>query len=528
MKTLEQLKRLYLRAKEAYYNTEPIMSDADFDRLENSIAKQDPKWPELKKTGVAVEKKAKGELPNFMPSLNKCYPEKMPKWLATQKIRLHLVMDKLDGSALHLTYLAGRPYKLFTRGDGMVGGDVSFLLPLLKIPQRIPYTGPLSLRCEGVMRKNVFDKKYAADYDNARNLVNGLFNRKLSKSDSSVLKDVDIVVLGVFMSEMAKGLEKAQSFGFTVVPHVVAEQIGGTSGLSKALAMRKEKSPYAIDGLVVTEASNLFMYASNDKPKWVVAFKENVDDSAHSVEVEKIIYQVSHRGRIIPKIQIVPTRMDGVTVKFATCHNAKWMKDRKIGPGAVIRILRSGGVIPKIVGVDKPGKFQPPKVPYRLEGVHFVLDGAHEGADREAGIQALKKFLNTLGVEFIAVKTIATLYDRGCTSPFHYMSLAHKGNVTPLIKAGLGKVQSSKILDELVKAFTNTSLLKLMVSSNLFGVGIGERRLRAIEAAGISMSRLIAVSESKLRTKLLEIDGFGDNTVEIVLAGRTEHHHESI
>jgi NAD-dependent DNA ligase len=74
-------------------------------------------------------------------------------------------------------------------------------------------------------------------------------------------------------------------------------------------------------------------------------------------------------------------------------------------------------------------------------------------------------------------------------------------------------------MDELVRAFTDTSLLKLMVASNLFGVGIGERRLRAIESAGISMTQLISLPEKQVTRKLLAIDGFGDNTVEVVLEG---------
>lgn len=514
----------YLAAKEAYYNEEPIMTDKAFDKLENDIRALAPKWKELAKTGVEADKKMKAELPNYMPSLNKCYPEQFPKWLTKRNADSHLLMDKLDGSALHVSYLNGKPFTVMTRGDGTIGGDISFMAKKLNLPT-IKDKAPRSMRCEAVISKKNF-KKWAKDFDNPRNMVNGLLNRKATERAHPALKDVDIVVLGVYGSIMTsspaddvpRGLEWAKAQGFKTVAHIITDNV--LDNVSVALAHRKEKSPYEIDGLVVTSPGTLFQYSNAEKPGWVTAYKENLDSTAAEAVVEQIIYQVSNRRRIIPKIQIEPVKLDGAMVRFATCHNAKWMRDRKIGPGAVIRILRSGGVIPKIIAVTKPGVFQEPDIKYRLLGVHFVVDGNDdEKANRTIGIQSANKFLGTLGVEFIAVKTIETLYDAGCTTPFHYMSLASKGNVAPMLKAGIGDANAKKIMGELKRAFSPCSLLKLMVASNLFGVGVGERRLTAIQAAGISMTKLMAMDEDTALNAIVKIPGFQSTTAGLVVAG---------
>ena len=132
--SLDHLKKLYIKASKAYYNTDKtIMSDADFDNLEAKIRKAEPKWEQLAKTGIAVaNKKTKAKLEKFMPSLNKIYPDKLPAWLEKHhKIDKWVVMAKLDGSSIQLTYDNGQPSRLLTRGDGVVGGNISFLIPFI-------------------------------------------------------------------------------------------------------------------------------------------------------------------------------------------------------------------------------------------------------------------------------------------------------------------------------------------------------------------------------------------------------------
>lgn len=503
-------KRLYKKAVKAYYNSDAIMSDAHFDKLEAKIRRADPNWKALAKTGVAVNKKTEVALEHFMPSLNKFYPDKIDAWVLKQDVRM-LVMNKLDGCSIQLIYNDGLPVKLITRGDGMRGGDISFLIPFLNIPKRIRYAGRIVLRCEAVLPTSTFKKKYADECENARAAVNGWLNRK---TPSPGLADVHVVVLGVYDYKMANGLMLAESFGFKVVKHSVVTDFAKIRPL---LPTRRKSSLYEMDGLVLCGANQPLVYLNADKPKWIAAYKENEDiATATKAVVEEIIWQTSGHNRLIPKIKIKPVRLGGVTVTYVTCHNAKWMVDRGIGPGAIIRVIRSGDVIPKIVGVVKKGKLQMPDVACEFVGVHLV---ATENS-KEAEVRAIHKFFTTLGIEFIAQKTIATLYDAGFTSEYQYMKAWSTGKAsTALHYAGLGLAMSDKIEAEFNRVFGKGVLLRdLMVASNCFDPGLGDRKLKAIEKV-YSLAEIIKTTEDIRTNLLLGIHGFSHKTVALVNKG---------
>lgn len=525
--SLAERKELYLQAKDAYYNgAKAIMSDATFDRLENLIREEQPRWSGLKKTGAPIKgvlatKKAKRELPHYMPSLAKCYPDGWDRWTRNHRAArdLYFVMDKLDGSSLYLEYDKGYPTYLSTRGNGEIGGDISFLIPKLDLPRSIKDRSKIELRCEAVVSRKVFAKRWAREFDNARQMANGLLNRTLDKAVDSALEDLDVVVVGRMGHPIDKALDQLEALGFKVVNHAKAECKTGAD-MSELLAFSKKASAYEIDGLVVVAPGTKMVYEDSDKPSWAVAFKTNLEDEAPTVKVEEVVWQLSQRGRITPKIKIAPTEMDGVTVTAATAHNPAWMVERGLGPGAVVQVLRSGGVIPKIVNVVKPAKFVPPPMPYKQAGRFFVLDeSADKSAHSTVEVKALVKFLGTLGVEYLAEKTIQVLYDAGCKTPFHYMKVAKTRNVEALRRAGLGKVQSQNIVNELTRVFSATSLLDLMVASNKFGVGVGERRLKAIQAAGVSLTMLINMADEKAHQTLVGIPGFQDKTAAAVVEG---------
>lgn len=512
---IKEMKALYLKANRAYHNTgKKVMEDTEFDKLETKIRKADPEWDQLKRTGVPVEnKKTEVALEFFMPSLRKFYPDKIDKWLEKNGDET-IVMAKLDGSAVQLTYNKGLPVKLITRGNGTRGGDISFLLPYLKLPI-VTVKTKMVFRCEAVMRESIFQKKYAEEFENARNMVNGILNRK---TPHKALNDIDIVILGLYGSTVLKGLNNASSLGFSVVDHDV-ERINTISRLLKTF---NKECEYKMDGLVLCKQNALFEYDNADKPKWAIAYKENeaIADAAQA-KVLRIIWQDSMNSRLIPKIEIEPIRIGGVTVTYVTCHNAKWMVDRCIGPGAIIQVVRSGDVIPKIVGVVKKGKLQMPKVEHKLVGVHFIASVRSE----ESAVRELHKFFKTLGIEFIARATIDTLWGAGMCRPQDYMTLWRNFNATRLQSLGLGKAMSVKIYAELDRVFKPGVLLRdLMVASNCFGVGIGERKLKAIEAHHKASPNILAyfVKAGGNKQSFLELQfvpGFSEKSAQLIVDG---------
>ena len=516
--TLTQLKVLYKKAKNHYYNADcnstPLMTDAKFDKLEDMIRQADPDWAELGSTGVKVNKKTEVELSHFMPSLNKQYPEAMPKWLAANPASNYLVMEKLDGSSLQVTYKGGKPIQVVTRGDGIKGGDISFLIPNMKLP-RIKDERLLILRCEAIISRSAF-KRWESKFDNARNMVNGLLNRR---DPHPALKDVDIITLGIYGVPLINGLVFAKSQQLPVVPFKPCDAKNlNTEVLINVLAARKQNSDYEIDGLVIAPSTFFMDYKNSDKPKGITAFKVNLDEDSVEAKVEHVIWQISGRGRIVPKIEIAPTKMDGVIVTYCTAHNAQWMNDRSIGPGAVVKLVRSGGVIPKIVEVLKPGRKVVPDIAHKLQGVHYVVSEANSDTERVIAVRRIHKFMTTLGIELLAAKTIARLYDSGMTSIKHYIKnhhLKHKFE-----HAGLGDKQIENILNELHRVLkAPMKMSQLMVATQIFGVGIGERKLKQIEDHGISMMGLLLMSDQDIEHALKDVSGFSTKTIKLILDG---------
>ncbi|QRE00198.1 hypothetical protein [Burkholderia phage BCSR5] len=525
---LERAKARYLTAKEAYYNDdEPVMSDKAFDKLEDQIREHDPKWKELMKTGARVaNKKTEVALEWLMPSLEKKYPEKVDAWITKyMRSASSIVMAKMDGTSLELIYDRGLPSRLITRGDGERGGDVSFLLPALvkagSIPKRISFKERIGLRCEAIMKELTFQRKWSvkakgekAGFKNGRNMVNGLFNRQ---DAHPALADVDIVVLGVFDWDLDTGLAEMAEAGFTVVEHKRVRR-GALNGVKLAamLARFMEASPYLMDGLVVANYDFIYTYETVDKPKAIAAFKMNDDENAPQVTVGKVVWQRTRLNRHAPKVMFKePIEIDGVMVTYATCHNAKWMMDRGIGPGAVIKVLRSGGVIPKIVGVVKKAKtLQWPEGAYRWDGVHLVGDD-----DNETRSEQILFGLKTLGVEHIASGTIVKLLD-SFPRLTDYIEAAQYDQPDKIMKRVLGSEKvTAKIHAELVKNLRVIDVKKLMVASGCFDAGVGLRRLTMIQDNGLKLREALTLSPTRLRQTLLEMKGFQEKTAKLIIEG---------
>jgi hypothetical protein len=521
---LDQAKRTYLRAKKAYYNDEPIMTDAEFDSLEDKIRKLHPTWKELKKTGTKIKnKKIEVPLEQFMPSLNKMYPEGVDKFFrrpSSKKVKTWILTDKLDGTSLQLVYANHEPVGLFTRGDGTLGGNISFFLPelirLRRVPARIKTKERVVLRIEGLMKKRTFEKHWASKFDNIRNMVNGIFNRQ---DMHPALKHVDLVVLGVYGNTIAGGLHWAAEAGFTVVPyHAVRASWCSTDSLIKDLGTRREASDYEMDGRVLAPGDWIMEYKDAEKPKATIAFKFNNEAGAHRVEVLEEIWKKTRLNRWSCKVRIPPTKMDGVVVEHATAHNPEWMRERNIGKGAIIRVLRSGGVIPKIVDEQaiKPGKFQGPPGEWEMRGrFAYAVE-----RDDVANVRALHHFMVTLGVELLAEKSLKKMYDAGYTEPAHYIDIAITGRTRDaaaaahFLKSGFGQIDSRKKANELIKALAGkVNLKKLMVASNCFE-GLGEKKLTQLEEHGVAMADMVKWSaEDWAKMEIHELHGFKDKTV---------------
>lgn len=477
---LSEAKALYIKAKDAYYNTgNPIITDAQYDKLENWISKKDPDWPELHKTGIRagkIGKKQEIKLPFYMPSLNKYYPDEVDKlWSKLPAASEYIYMAKLDGCSVLLEYEESKPIRLITRGNGDIGKDISFLIPYLNLPI-INNAEYHAFRCEAIINKVAFTK-WQNEFDNARNMVSGILNRT---QYHAALSDISFVVLGEYNKALQQSLLDARSYGLEVVYYSIQSPNREHSALESV-----KRGMYEADGVVISTKDFKYKYDSADKPKkGIFAYKENLEESEVEATVKCIHWLPSAFGRLIPKVEVNSVIVQGANVKYATCHNAEWLVSHKIGPGAIIRLIRSGEVIPKIVSVVLPAKkLQLPTVEYYKKGVHFYQAAESD----ETYIKSLERMLVNFGIDGIKYKTLETLYNDYNSIFQEYLPIdaiialsQQKGIKLELINK-FGPKTGVLMYDSFSSILTKKrTIIDWLIATKAFTEGIGRKRLDAI------------------------------------------------
>jgi|GEM_PF-5639650 len=533
--SLDQDKALYMRWKNAYYNGDPEVEDHVFDALENKLRKADPDWKGLKQTGVRIlDKKVEVPLPQLMPSLDKIYPDAVEKTFTKKKVLRWLELIKYDGTSLLLRYVGGKPIFLGTRGDGTLGKDVSFLIPLLNIPEQIKDKSTVDLRIEGMLTIQDFNERFSIQAagekkgkKNARAAVNGLFNRSADKGDAT--KDdfqfVYMKVLGVYGKPMEEGLKWAQYNGFDVAHYraVMKGSIVADPTLpSKHLNERLADSEFEMDGLVYVPADHPFEYTDADKPKWTFAFKENTaEENAPEAKVLDIIYEEAKSKKLTPVAIIEPTEIGGVTVTQVTMHNASLMEERQVGPGAIIKVVRGGDVIPFYVGTVQPAPLKWPSVPYERKGCWLFATEFSAAAEH----QKILHFFVTCGVENIAIKSIEALYEVGFQDIMSYIMIPklmmgpRRGWVQrEILKSGIGPAKTETLIKELAK-IQKVGLKTFILATACMPAGMGERKLTDIQEH-YTLQNMLQCSDQVIMDRLLtQVPGFQETSAQKVVEG---------
>jgi len=506
---VRQLEARLRAASEAYYNTgTPTMSDAEFDALADVLRELAPNSAALSAVGAPVAG-AKVALPYPMMSLDKVKDAARAQRWADKHPGPYTVSDKLDGTSA--MFASGKMYR---RGTGDVGADVSHLAAGL-VPARAR-NAALAVRGEIVMRKADFAKLKARDDSvvDARSLVNALVNRKAVDPSDAVLKASRFVAYEVVHPRMDKAAQFAalKAAGYETAWHVQLPVLSDPAVLTDLFTRRRAESPYNVDGLVV-EAAGAHDLVQSRNPDYAFAFKAVLPDQGGETTVIDVVYESSRDGRLTPRVSFEPVLANGVTMRWATAHNARFVQDAGIGPGARVVVVRSGDVIPKIVSVPRPvAPKLPPQSPawaWDANGVHAVLAVLGD----VGRVKLLLKFLTALGVEHAKETTLTKLYDAG------YRTVSELLAATPAQLSsvpGVGAVTAEKLTSALRAAVRSADPVAMMVASNAFGSGVGERKLRALHAAIGDFTKL---SGPALRTAVLGAPGFQDATADKIAAG---------
>ncbi|GAB3535150.1 BRCT domain-containing protein [Photobacterium alginatilyticum] len=385
--------KYFLRVADALYRSgKPIISDKYFDEIEKWYKEIHPESKFTDKLDSDVKESGKTvKLPQKMLSTDKAYSKKeIEKWLdRILKAALNLnisrdeimirVTPKLDGYA---AYDDGST--LYTRGDGVNGQDIT---RAFKRGLKVSKSGKRGLGAgEIVIDKYYFEKHLSKYFENSRNIQAAIIAEKnVDDRVKKAINDGACVFYPFSLINNWTGIYKELLNNFDNIVDKIWNAV-----------------PYDVDGVILEAIDpqiKEYMGATRKFHRWQVAFKRN--DEAAEVEVVSVTPQTSRTGRVTPVAELVPTRISGATISRATVHHYKMVKSTGVGPGAVLRVVRSGLVIPKIEEVIKPVEPELPGICPSCQS-HLIWESDHLICPNKSDCPAqtentLVHFFKTLG-----------------------------------------------------------------------------------------------------------------------------------
>lgn len=481
------------------------LSDEHYDRIRDIY---ETRFGPFQHVGAAVaDPAARVRLPYWLGSMDKMKSgDRIEKWMSNHPPP-YLVEEKLDGvSAL---YLAG-DRRMYTRGDGAVGADISTLIPHLHLPSG----ASMVVRGEIIIKRDVFKARFQDIFKNARNLVSGVVNAKDRRED--VLTALDFIAyevlhpVGLTASQQRAFLTKS---GFQTPRHEVFTKKPTVTQLDDLLHRFRTQSQHDIDGIVVSIDGRSYTRNTSGNPAYAFAYK-NVTNLA-TTRVEEVLWRISKHGQIKPRVRIQPVDLAGATITFATGFNARYIRDHKVGPGAMVEVTRSGDVIPFLVRVLQPATTaQMPTVSYEWNktGVDII---ATEGEEDDAIFtRRAVHFFSTLSVRGMAEKTIEKIVSGGYRSIGSILSIT----ADDLKTLGFGDKESSNLLSSIQTIYTGGGVdtATLMAATSFFGFGIGARKIQLV------LDEMDVLSDEAVTLeKIAAVSGWSTTSAESFLRGLT-------
>jgi DNA ligase (NAD+) len=447
-----------------YYNEDaPEISDFEYDNLMKELIKLEEENPELKRKDSPSVRVGGKPLDKFnqvthkipMLSLSNAYSDKDLKDF-DKRVRDSINSDveyvvefKIDGLSVGLTYSGGVFQKGATRGNGIIGEDITQNLKTVKtIPLTINDKEEIVVRGEVYISKENFENinKIQEDqglqlFANPRNLAAGTLRQLDSKLTAK--RPLDIFIFNLEYIENSKfkthseSLEYLSKLDFKVSPNYkVYKNIDEVIEHIDYWTTNRSDLPFEIDGMVIKVndlAQRDSMGYTAKSPRWAIAYKFPAEQK--KTKLIDIIVEVGRTGTITPTAILEPVRLAGTTVSRATLHNEDYIDEKDIRIGDTVLVQKAGDIIPQVVEVIKEErtgeeiKFKlPDKCPVcseptvRLEGEAAVKciniscpaqirRGIIHFASRDAmNIDGLGESIITLLLDNKIIKDIADLY----------------------------------------------------------------------------------------------------------------------
>ena len=359
---------------------------------------------------------------------------------------------KFDGLTINLTYEGGRLMTGATRGNGIVGEDITPQIKTIRtVPLTIPFKGKMEVQGECYMKLSVLDeinKTTDEKLKNARNAAAGALRNLNPRITAKRRLDCYCYNVGYIEGKKLETQDEMLGFlrenGFTVSDYLVF--CDDIETVCDEIDKAEESRPhldFLIDGMVVKVrdfATREALGATEKFPRWAMAFKFAAEET--TTTVRDITWEVGRTGKLTPRASFDPVELAGATIRHATLNNYDDIQRKRVGIGSRVFIRRSNDVIPEILSavegdvperqVEKPTVCPACGAHVEHRGVHLYCTNSLSCAPQIAGrlahyasrdamdIDTFSEKTAALFVEELKLKSIPDLYDLG---PQDYMGL---------------------------------------------------------------------------------------------------------
>lgn len=525
----DELIKLIEKANYDYYTLDnPTVTDREYDNWMSELLDIEERHPEIKRKDSPSEKIGGEVISEFKKVEHKigmfsisdvfneseivAFDERIRKEFPNPSYVCEL---KIDGLAVSLQYEKGILKRAATRGNGLVGEDITHNVKTIgTIPLRLNKPVDIEVRGEIYMPLKAFNelnekrlKNGDAIFQNPRNAAAG----SIRQLDSSVAKSRKLDAFLYHVPETDKkthyeALMELKELGFIVNPHIrLVKNIDEILDYINEWTARRGELPYDIDGIVI-KVNDIHMQRelgfTAKYPRWVIAYKFPAEDV--KTRLTDIVCTVGRTGQITPNAVFDPVKVMGSTIRRATLHNGDYINSKNLKIGDNIFVHKAGDVIPEVVGPcieDRTGNerefVMPDKCP--ICGASLVL--TESGIDLKCpndlcparNIESLIHFCDrkAMNIEGLGERIIEDFYNmKFITNIIDIYNI--KERKEELIELeGFGDKSVNKLLDNIEKSKQN-SLEKLLFAIGISG--IGEKNAKILAKKFMNIDNLMNAS----------------------------------
>ena len=545
---MQQLQKQVEHHMRLYYDLDaPELEDFEYDRLIHHLMDLEEQYPEYASPNSPTKRVGGSAMNTFREVPHKVQMGSLQDVFSLDELRAfdervretvpeptYVVEQKIDGLSVSLEYRNGELAVGSTRGNGLVGEDVTENIRTIRsIPLKLPQPLPLlEVRGEVYMPVNSFlrlvreqELREETPAKNPRNAAAGSLRQKDPKIAAA--RGLDIFCFniqqleGTVCESHQASLELMRSLGFPVSPdykvvHTIEEAIRQIEKIGEL----RGKLGYQIDGAVIkvdSFADRERLGSTAKYPKWAVAYKYPPEEK--ETVLRSIALQVGRTGAVTPTAEFDPIELAGTTVSRATLHNQDFITQLGVNIGDTIVVRKAGDIIPEVIGVrnhpkDKPAYVMPTHCPSC--GTLLVRD-PEVAAIRCPNISCPAQILRSL-IHFCSrsAMDIEGLGEAACELLLQQGLAKTPADLYRLTKDDLMRLEGfqTKKAENILAALEQSKQNEL--GALLFGLGIRNIGEKAAKLLAARFGTLQAV-EKATREELLSIDGFGEIMAESVL-----------